>query len=93
MYIFPFKDGENGEPSEGTKENVNSAFRSRGFGNDIGNEDLQSLILSDKDDVFEGRNKQVSFEVSRVNQFLQLLEGKLLSYKMFARDTKASRNM
>ncbi|XP_030468213.1 uncharacterized protein LOC115686930 isoform X1 [Syzygium oleosum] len=93
LYIFPFKDGENGEPSEGTKENVNSAFRSKGFGNDIGNEDLRSLNLSDKDNVFEGGNKQVSFEVSRVNQFLQLLEGKLLSYKMFARDTKASRNI
>ncbi|KAF8038673.1 hypothetical protein BT93_B1266 [Corymbia citriodora subsp. variegata] len=99
LYIFPFNNGENGEPSEGTKENVdeisskaNSASRSKGFGNDIGDEDLQSLILSDKEDDFEGGNKQVSFEVSRVNRFLQHLEGKLLSYKMFARDTKASRN-
>lgn len=100
LYIFPFNDGENGEAREGTTEHVdkmsskaNSACRSNGFGNDIDNEDLQSLILSDKDEDFEGGNKQVSFEVSRVNQFLQLLEGKLLSYKMFARDTKASRNI
>ncbi|XP_030548535.1 tRNA pseudouridine synthase A isoform X2 [Rhodamnia argentea] len=100
LYIFPFNDGENGELSEGTRKNVdkicskaNSACRSKGFGNDIGNEDLQSFILSDEDDDYEAGNKQVSFEVSRVNQFLQLLEGKLLSYKMFARDTKASRNI
>lgn len=33
------------------------------------------------------------FSVNRVNRILQHLEGKLLSYKLFARDTKASRNM
>lgn len=36
--------------------------------------------------------KPTRFEVSRVNKLLQHLEGQLLSYKMFARDTKASRN-
>ncbi|CAA7398779.1 unnamed protein product [Spirodela intermedia] len=37
--------------------------------------------------------KNDSFSVSRVNQILLQLEGKSLSYKMFARDTKASRSI
>lgn len=36
--------------------------------------------------------KPCRFSTSRVNQLLLQLEGKLLSYKMFARDTKASRS-
>lgn len=36
--------------------------------------------------------KPTRFKVSKVNKLLQQLEGKLLSYKMFARDTKPSRN-
>nr|GLL20292.1 uncharacterized protein LOC109146864 isoform X1 [Ipomoea trifida] len=38
-------------------------------------------------------NKPTRFEVSKVNHLLRQLEGKLLSYKMFARDTKPSRNI
>lgn len=37
--------------------------------------------------------KRRSFSVSKVDQLLRELEGKTLSYKMFARDTKASRSM
>ncbi|KAJ1703369.1 hypothetical protein LUZ63_003148 [Rhynchospora breviuscula] len=37
--------------------------------------------------------KPQSFSVSKVDQLLRQLEGKMLSYKMFARDTQASRNM
>lgn len=36
--------------------------------------------------------KPRSFSISKVDQLLQQLEGKSLSYKMFARDTKASRS-
>ncbi|CAH9070443.1 unnamed protein product [Cuscuta epithymum] len=45
-----------------------------------------------KDEVVPG-NKPTGFEVSRVNHLLRQIEGKLLSYKMFARDTKPSRNI
>ncbi|XP_042056769.1 tRNA pseudouridine synthase A isoform X2 [Salvia splendens] len=38
-------------------------------------------------------SKPFTFEVSRVNHLLRQLEGKLLSFRMFARDTKASRNI
>lgn len=43
----------------------------------------------------ETRNvkKSNGFSVKKVDMLLRQLEGKLLSYKMFARDTKASRNM
>ncbi|EPS66156.1 pseudouridine synthase, partial [Genlisea aurea] len=37
--------------------------------------------------------KPLNFEVSRVSQLLLHLEGKLLSFRMFARDTKASRSI
>lgn len=36
--------------------------------------------------------KPKSFCVSKVNRLIQQLEGKSLSYKMFARDTQASRS-
>ncbi|KAJ8451283.1 hypothetical protein Cgig2_014055 [Carnegiea gigantea] len=44
-------------------------------------------------DVIDGAKKPTSFSVAKVDLFLRNLEGKLLSYKMFARDTKASRNI
>lgn len=44
------------------------------------------------DDELDLVNKPTSFSVKRVDQLLRQLEGKLLSYKMFARDTKAARN-
>ncbi|KAJ8616887.1 hypothetical protein MRB53_013073 [Persea americana] len=46
----------------------------------------------DGNDEFDSRKKPSSFSVTKVNQLLQQLEGKSLSYKMFARDTKASRS-
>jgi hypothetical protein len=33
-----------------------------------------------------------SFDVAKVDQIIRQLEGKTLSYKMFARDTQASRS-
>lgn len=50
-----------------------------------------NVIDDDNDELMHG-NKPTKFEVSKVNRLLGQLEGKLLSYKMFARDTKASRN-
>lgn len=49
-------------------------------------------IAVDDYDEFDSRKKPSSFSVTKVNQLLQQLEGKSLSYKMFARDTKASRS-
>ncbi|KAL2533352.1 Pseudouridine synthase family protein [Abeliophyllum distichum] len=49
----------------------------------------------DVDDNVEAEtgNKPTRFDVSSVNHLLHQLEGKFLSYRMFARDTKASRNI
>lgn len=51
-----------------------------------------NLIINDNEDIGIEKKPQ-KFSVSRVNQLLQKLEGQLLSYKMFARDTKPSRNV
>lgn len=40
----------------------------------------------------ESQMKPKCFSVSKVNQLMRQLEGKSLSYKMFSRDTKASRS-
>ncbi|KAL6348535.1 hypothetical protein AAG906_013155 [Vitis piasezkii] len=55
-------------------------------------ENTENLIFDD-DGEFESRKKPSTFSISRVDQLLRQLEGKLLSYKIFARDTKASRNI
>ncbi|BBG92664.1 Pseudouridine synthase family protein, partial [Prunus dulcis] len=44
-----------------------------------------NLVINDNEDLETPKPRE--FTVSRVNQLLQKLEGKLLSYKMFARDT------
>lgn len=54
---------------------------------------------NDDDEEWEEEEQEVSgnkprcFSISRVNQLLKHLEGKSLSYRVFARDTKASRSM
>ncbi|RID49882.1 hypothetical protein BRARA_H00650 [Brassica rapa] len=52
--------------------------------------------VGEKDDELETEEvdgaKPSDFSVSKVDQLLQQLQGKLLSYKMFARDLKAARN-
>ncbi|CAH8378633.1 unnamed protein product [Eruca vesicaria subsp. sativa] len=56
--------------------------------------------VSEEDDELETENvnglgvvaKPSDFSVCKVDQLLQQLQGKLLSYKMFARDLKAARN-
>lgn len=100
MYIFPLNDGED-EESFGTKDDSGTlgccedhAGRRNGFHDLIVDGEVsEDLILCDRDDKIGGGNKRRKFDVGRVNLFLRQLEGKLLSYKMFARDTKASRNM
>ncbi|KAH7856223.1 hypothetical protein Vadar_034092 [Vaccinium darrowii] len=62
------------------------------FSKHIGKEIIEDF---DKDDVdgLECQKKPRRFKISKVNQLLLQLEGKSLSYKVFARDTKASRNI
>lgn len=99
LYIFPLNEGENKEQShqsEKISENLGSheIFHENinGCGQNIGIENAENLITSE-DVGIEGRNKPRDFRVFRVNQLLQKLEGKLLSYRMFARDTKPSRSI
>lgn len=99
LYIFPFNDSEDGEQSnESGEENVEN-FRCNENEDDqkIGRvecngETVENLIVDDGDELESGK-KPRKFSISRVNQLLRQLEGKLLSYTMFARDTKASRSV
>ncbi|KAH7527814.1 hypothetical protein FEM48_Zijuj05G0006400 [Ziziphus jujuba var. spinosa] len=98
LYIFPFNDGEDGQQSSPSGEDIEQ-FRSNESGDELNNgcgeshyESVQNLIINDNEEIDSG-NKPKTFSIRRVNQLLQQLEGKLLSYKMFARDTKASRNV
>ncbi|XP_057422112.1 uncharacterized protein LOC130715962 [Lotus japonicus] len=79
LYIFPLTDGGYKDQSSGSGE----------FFDTLRNNEIHDS--SSKDDL-ENETKSYMFSVSKVNRLLQKLEGKLLSYKMFARDTKASRN-
>ncbi|XP_077222546.1 pseudouridine synthase family protein isoform X2 [Tasmannia lanceolata] len=97
FYIFPLNDGEE-DSSNDSKEEGDI------FGLYEQNDELETqcdeyaekdggcLALNDED-VFNDRKIPRSFSISRVNQLLHQLEGKSLSYKMFARDTKASRSI
>jgi len=89
FYIFPL-DVEDQEQTEGgIVTSVDDKMKERTEYNESercsvvynGNEDLTSEM------------KPRSFSVGKVNELLRELEGKSLSYKMFARDTKASRSM
>ncbi|KAK6147480.1 hypothetical protein DH2020_018392 [Rehmannia glutinosa] len=94
FYIFPFNDENVDEASQCKKNVLDSDVSGDGqCGEHFGEENSGDEI--DDYDQTEQRtgNKPISFEVSRVNQLLQQLEGKLLSFRMFARDTKASRNI
>jgi hypothetical protein len=57
-------------------------------------EERSSCNEKDKGDVSEiPKTKPQMFSVSKVDELLRQLEGKMLSYKMFARDTQSSRSM
>ncbi|XP_028805359.1 uncharacterized protein LOC114760264 [Neltuma alba] len=77
LYIFPLTDSEYGDQSSGNGSCEN----------------VESDDIHDSTDIeSQSEKKSYVFTVRKVNQLLQQLEGKVLSYKMFARDTKASRN-
>ncbi|KAG5030081.1 hypothetical protein JHK87_013595 [Glycine soja] len=79
LYIFPLTNGRYTDQS-----NDNGHFYNSCKYNEIHDS-------ASKDELENGK-KSYMFSTSKVNRLLRKLEGKLLSYKMFARDTKASRN-
>ncbi|RDX89514.1 truA, partial [Mucuna pruriens] len=79
LYIFPLTDGGYRDQSSDNGDFCDS-FRQN------------EIHDSASKDELENEKKSYVFCVSKVNRLLRKLEGKLLSYKMFARDTKASRN-
>ncbi|XP_040998547.1 uncharacterized protein LOC121244513 isoform X3 [Juglans microcarpa x Juglans regia] len=98
FYILPFNDwegGEQGSESGQDAENLrcNENTDEQRIGCDECNVGTVEDLINDYKDDHENGKKRRTFSIIRVNQLLQQLEGKLLSYKMFARDTKASRNV
>lgn len=94
FYIFPLNDGEEGEHSFEIDENYNDQRDKYTERRDqVLVKNVEGLATNDVDEQERGLNKLRRFSISKVNQLLRQLEGKLLSYKMFARDTKASRNL
>lgn len=89
FYLFPFNDENmDDEVSEIKKYNLKKAICQDGEG--LGEQNCED---EDDDLTQQAESKPLTFEVSRVNHLLHQLEGKLLSFRMFARDTKASRNI
>ncbi|WJZ82799.1 hypothetical protein VitviT2T_002525 [Vitis vinifera] len=100
FYIFPLNDGDDGEQISENEMDIQKISFNEKYGEQgsecpaqyNGGENTENLIFDD-DGEFESRKKPSTFSISRVDQLLRQLEGKLLSYKIFARDTKASRNI
>ncbi|XP_052199746.1 uncharacterized protein LOC127806467 isoform X2 [Diospyros lotus] len=92
LYIFPLNGGERETSILGDAENINFGenYCSQRYAERIGEETVEDSLQSAKDGL---QSKLSMFKISKVNQLFYQLEGKLLSYKMFARDTKASRNI
>lgn len=80
-----------GEDEENCKEEKN-CYKIEVLNGECEADIMDNLVLSQDDEELASADKPQTFSIRRVNQLLRKLEGKLLSYKMFARDTKASRN-
>uniref|UniRef100_A0A7N0TIS3 tRNA pseudouridine synthase n=1 Tax=Kalanchoe fedtschenkoi TaxID=63787 RepID=A0A7N0TIS3_KALFE len=81
MYAFPLCD-------EDHEHNYGSGMTDHGFNFPEHSSDGETY----NEELEEFKIKPRTFCVSKVDRLLRQLEGKLLSYKMFARDTKPSRN-
>lgn len=98
LYIFPFNDDEEDrDQSNDTGEDAQILkIKENHHEHEVVSDNCSEANVGNTnitDDVgLEAEKKPQMFSVSRVNKLLQKLEGKSLSYKMFARDTKASRN-
>lgn len=96
LYIFPLGEGVLSKQIDTREETGNvcsdmSHERKRNNTAEGNRVEKTEDFLDDKN-VIDGVKKPTSFSVARVDKLLRQLEGKLLSYKMFARDTKPSRN-
>ncbi|KAI3849462.1 hypothetical protein MKX03_033754 [Papaver bracteatum] len=94
FYIFPIIDLENEGIGSG-KNDENSNFKEKHSelkNGSLNVEEKDEYLVVDAETGVECRNKPRSFSVKRVNELLLQLQGKSLSYRMFARDTKASRS-
>lgn len=95
FYLFPL---EGRDENLYVKEMVGDNTDSYRHSDELKRECIQyadengGCITVDANDEYGSRKKPNSFSIIKVNQILQQLEGKFLSYKMFARDTKASRS-
>ncbi|KZV26812.1 hypothetical protein F511_06659 [Dorcoceras hygrometricum] len=85
LYVFPLHDGTVDDPANKCKKDHYEQCVFEKNNRDVLDDDYKIKQ--------ETRKKPTGFEVNRVNNLLNQLEGKLLSYKIFARDTKASRNV
>ncbi|GFP79421.1 tRNA pseudouridine synthase a [Phtheirospermum japonicum] len=94
FYLFPFSDENVDDEASQCEKNVlyGDGCPDGQYGEHF-SEENRGYDIDDYDQIELAGNKPVGFEVSRVNHLLQQLEGKLLSFRMFARDTKASRNI
>ncbi|CAN1159818.1 tRNA pseudouridine synthase A [Linum perenne] len=99
LYIFPLNDGENKEPgflNEGERKDLSIYGQ---YGEQTDGSDELTVQEGDKNLTVscevepKGPEKPKTFTVCKVNRLLQKLEGKYLSYTVFARDTKASRSI
>ncbi|GMG99266.1 hypothetical protein Nepgr_001106 [Nepenthes gracilis] len=98
LYIFPFNDGEDDEQnnlSEKGEVNLflnNCQYEQRHeINGHFAEENAENSVNNNRE--LEGQKKPTSFSITKVDKLLRQLEGKLLSYKVFARDTKASRSV
>ncbi|KAL4205275.1 hypothetical protein AMTRI_Chr01g113770 [Amborella trichopoda] len=92
LYIFPLKVEEESlglENIGGGFIQCNNHDEERKEWVENGLENGCSIMV---DEDYLERSKPMRFSVSKVDRILRQLEGRLLSYKMFARDTKSSRN-
>ncbi|WCJ34662.1 hypothetical protein M5689_015957 [Euphorbia peplus] len=91
FYIFPLNDGDQGVETQCPQNLISDdKFSEETL-------EFEDRLIEENADAgmeeVEGVKKPRTFSILRVNQLLQQLERKLLSYKIFARDTKASRNV
>ncbi|KAL1210918.1 hypothetical protein V5N11_011272 [Cardamine amara subsp. amara] len=88
LYIFPLDDAE---PLvfDGNHEKQRNGILSEEITEGMSEDDELEIEETNGIEVIE---KSSDFSVNKVDQLLQQLQGKLLSYKMFARDTQAARN-
>ncbi|KAI3803196.1 hypothetical protein L1987_31345 [Smallanthus sonchifolius] len=91
LYIFPLNAGEVDDEDATIVYDKKTSDQKNNSGDIVIEGNLEVTVDDDKDDA-ESKVKPTRFKVSKVNKLLQQLEGKLLSYKMFARDTKPARN-